>query len=422
MTTLTATAPAALAARKPAGARLSAASLLVAVGYMDPGNWATDIAGGTAQGYRLLPVVIGASLLGLAFQLLTVRVAIATGRDLASLSRALLPRPLAALSWLAGEAAILATALAELIGGAIALQLLMGLPLAAGLCVSAAATLLLMRVSASRQGVYERVVNLMIGTVSLAFFALLLRSQPSLSAIGAEALQVPRALQHHETLLLALGIVGATVMPHNLYLHSGLLAERAADLDASARTALLRTETRSTVQALGLALAVNAAILIVAAASLQAGGVVIDSLADAHAALGTVLGGGAALLFAVALYAAGQSSAITGTLAGRLLTRGFRGREESRWLRGLATRLAAVALACVGMQAFDIAPDRLLVLSQVALGVALPFAVLPLLRVALDRRHMGAQALNRSSALGAALLSAMMVMLNLGLVGASLQA
>lgn len=422
MTTLTATAPAALAARKPAGARLSAASLLVAVGYMDPGNWATDIAGGTAQGYRLLPVVIGASLLGLAFQLLTVRVAIATGRDLASLSRALLPRPLAALSWLAGEAAILATALAELIGGAIALQLLMGLPLAAGLCVSAAATLLLMRVSASRQGVYERVVNLMIATVALAFFALLLRSQPSLGAIGGEVLQAPHALQDHDTLLLALGIVGATVMPHNLYLHSGLLAERAAGLDASARAALLRTETRSTVQALGLALAVNAAILIVAAASLQAGGVVIDSLADAHAALGTVLGGGAALLFAVALYAAGQSSAITGTLAGRLLTRGFRGREESRWLRGLATRLAAVALACVGMQAFDIAPDRLLVLSQVALGVALPFAVLPLLRVALDRRHMGAQALNRSSALGAALLSAMMVMLNLGLVGASLQA
>ena len=369
--------------------RLAGPGLLVAVGYMDPGNWATDIAGGSSYRYALITVVIAASLLGLLFQTLAARVAVATGEDLAQLSARHLPAPLARTAWLAGELAIVATALAELVGGAIALQLLFGLAFGAGLAFSALATLGVMMVSNGRPGVHEKIVNLLLAVVGLSFMALLLRSRPDFMQAAHDVARSGSLLHSRDALLLALGIVGATVMPHNLYLHSGLVAERVRGIAPGLRPQALQLATRDTAVALGLAMLVNVAILAVAAASLGGQGPAVSSLAGAHAAVRLSLGAGAALIFGAALYAAGQSSAITGVLAGRLLTRGFRGRESSTWLRGIVTRLGAVILACLFISAGGgTTPDALLVFSQVILSLALPFALLPLVLLASRRSLM----------------------------------
>jgi manganese transport protein len=388
----------------PAGAlrRLAGPGLLVAVGYMDPGNWATDIAGGSAHGYALLGVVVAASLLGLAFQTLAARVAVATGQDLARLSALHLPLSLARTAWFAGETAIVATALAELVGGAIALQLLLGLPFAAGMAVTALATLAVMAWSGSRAGGYEKLVDLLLAVVGLSFVLLMVLARPDPAQALREVARSGALVHDRGALLLALGIMGATVMPHNLYLHSGLVAERVRGLAASLRAPAMRLATRDTALALGLAMLVNLAILCVAAASLGGLGQAVTSLAEAHAALRLGLGAGAALVFALALYAAGQSSAITGVMAGSLLSRGFRGRESPAWLRGIATRLGAVVLACLFSAWSDkVTPDALLVFSQVILSLALPFALLPLVLLASRRALMGEFRLRGVARLGA---------------------
>jgi manganese transport protein len=383
--------------------RLIGPGLLVAVGYVDPGNWATDIAAGARHGYVLLGTVVFASLLGLMFQNMAARLAVATGQDLATLSRRLLPRPLALAAWIAGELAIVATALAELIGGAIALQLLFGLRLELGMLAGAAGALAVMALSQGRQRLHENIVGVLLACVALSFLYLLLRARPEPAA-------VVRGLGHSLAifgdggmLAMATAIVGATVMPHNLYLHSGLVAERSAGLPAARQQQALRLVGRDTRLSLLLAMAVNAAMLIVAAASLGDARLPVDSLADAHHAIALSLGGGAALVFALALYAAGQSSAITGVLAGRLLSRGFRGRESSAWRRGIATRLAAV---CIGFALLAALPgagaDSLLILSQCVLGLALPFALLPLLLLARRKGLLGAHAFGRVHLLAAA--------------------
>ncbi|WP_053096304.1 Nramp family divalent metal transporter [Frateuria defendens] len=391
----------------PPGRRLIGPGLLVAVGYIDPGNWATDIAAGSRYAYALLGTVVFASLLGLLFQSMAARLAVATGEDLASLSRRLLPRPLALLAWGAGELAIVATALAELVGGAVALQLLFGLRLELGLVASAAGTLAILALSQRRQRLHENVVGILLATVALSFLYLLLQARPDPAAVAGGLGQGLAVFGDHGMLAMALGILGATVMPHNLYLHSGLVAERSAGLPPSARPQALRLSAKDTRFALGLAMLVNAAMLVVAAASLR-GGQPVGSLAEAHQAIALGLGGGAALVFALALYAAGQSSAITGVMAGRLLTRGFRGRESSSWLRGIATRLLAL---CAGFALLASRPgagaDSLLILSQCVLGLALPFALLPMLLLAHRRGLMGALAFGRgtlAAGLGAAVL------------------
>lgn len=397
--------------------RLLGPGLLVAVGYMDPGNWATDIAGGASYRYALLSVVIAASLLGLLFQTLAARVAVATGQDLAQLSARHLPAPLARLAWLAGELAIVATALAELVGGAIALQLLFDLPFGLGLAFSALATLGVMILSNGRPGVHEKLVNMLLAVVGLSFVALLLQSRPDFGQAAHDVARSGSLLHSREALLLALGIVGATVMPHNLYLHSGLVAERARGIAAPLRRQAMRLATRDTTVALGLAMLVNVAILAVAAASLGGQGPAVTSLAGAHGALRLSLGGGAALIFAAALYAAGQSSAITGVLAGRLLSRGFRGRESSTWLRGIATRLGAVVLACLFIGAGGSStPDSLLVFSQVILSLALPFALVPLVLLASRPALMREFSLPPLLRYGAAALTAGVAVLDLGLL------
>jgi len=397
--------------------RLAGPGLLVAVGYMDPGNWATDIAGGASYRYALISVVIAASLLGLLFQTLVARLAVATGEDLAQLTARHLPAPLARAAWLAGELAIVATALAELVGGAIALQLLFGLPFGAGLALSALATLAVMALSSGHADLHETVVNILLAVVGLSFVVLLLQSRPDFGLAAHDVARSGGLLHSRDALLLALGIVGATVMPQNLYLHSGLVAERVRGIAPRLRRQAMRLATRDTAVALGLALLVNVAILAVAAASLGGQGPGVSSLAGAHAALRLSLGAGAALIFGAALYAAGQSSAITGVLAGRLLTRGFRGRESSTWLRGIATRLGAVILACLFVGATGTtSPDALLVFSQVILSLALPFALVPLVLLASRPALMREFRLSPLLRYGAMALTAGVALLDAGLL------
>ncbi|ARP94632.1 Nramp family divalent metal transporter [Bordetella genomosp. 13] len=376
-----------------AGLRAVAGSgLLVAVGYIDPGNWATDIAGGSGFGYGLLAVVFAAALLGMGFQVLTARLALATGQDLATLTARHLPRPLARSAWLAGEAAILATALAELIGGAIALRLLLGLPLMAGVGVTALGTLAVFYAARRNADRHEQVIGVLLGVVAVAFVYLLVRAQPSAGDVASGIADTGNTLRDPEAFLIALGILGATLMPHNLYLHSGALAQRAAALSAADRPMAMRIARNDTMVSLGIAMLINAAIMVVAAASLSGSGPVVASLDGAHAAIGQTLGAAAAVVFGVALYAAGQSSTITGVMAGRVLSRGFQPAGSGWWER----RRAVITRAVAGVAALALLaatggrdPDGLLVLSQVILSLALPFALIPLVVLARRRDVMG---------------------------------
>ncbi|MNK36780.1 Divalent metal cation transporter MntH [compost metagenome] len=371
--------------------RMVGSGLLVAVGYIDPGNWATDIAGGSGFGYGLLMVVIASAFLALGFQVLVSRLALATGQDLATLTARHLSPRLSKAAWLAGEAAILATALAELIGGAIALRLLFGLPLIAGVAVTGIGTFAVLALTRGNADRHERVIAGLLSVVALSFVFLLFKANPGWTEVAHGVTETGQALRDPQGFLIALGILGATLMPHNLYLHSGSLAQRAQELPAEARGMAMRVARNDTIVSLGVAMLINSAIMIVAAASLSGSGIAVSSLDDAHAVIGHTLGVGAAIVFAVALYAAGQSSTITGVLAGRILSRGFQVRSDwSDRRRALMTRLVAGA-AAVGLLAFTGGqePDELLVLSQVILSLALPFALGPLVVLACRKSLMG---------------------------------
>jgi len=393
--------------------RLVGSGLLVAVGYIDPGNWATDIAGGSTFGYHLMMVVFVAAFLALGFQVLVSRLALATGEDLATLTVRHLPRPLARMAWLAGEAAILATALAELIGGAIALRLLFNLPLIAGVGVTAAGTFAVLAVARGNADRHERIIAVLLAIVSVSFIFLLFKVKPDWTAVAVGTVNPVQALRDPTGFLIALGILGATLMPHNLYLHSGSLANRARELPREARTLAMRIARNDTIFSLGIATLINAAIIIVAAASLAGGPMPVTSLDEAHAVIGKTLGVGAAVVFAVALYAAGQSSTITGVLAGRVLANGFRASKWSDRKRALFTRLvagsAAIALLVV-TGGHD--PDELLVLSQVVLSLALPFALVPLVWLTMRTDVMGSYKLRGTWAVLAILATTGIVLLD----------
>lgn len=399
--------------------RMVGPGLMVAVGYMDPGNWATDIAGGAGFGYRLLAVVMFASLLAMGLQVLVARLALATGEDLASLTRQHLPAPVAKAAWLAGEAAILATALAELIGGGIALNLLLGLPLPAGVVLTAIGTISVLSVSRLRSGAHEQLVGALVAGVALAFLLLLAKIGPDWGAAAQGVAHTGSALADPKGLMIALGILGATLMPHNLYLHGSEIARRAQGLGVQARIDALRVTRNDTLVSLTLAMAINGAIMIVAAASLT-GAADVSSLGGAYAAMREQLGPLAAIAFGVALYAAGQSSAITGVMAGSALTRGFRGETGSERLRGIVTRLAAVTIALAFLAWRGVGdPDGLLVLSQVVLGLALPFALVPLAWLACRSELMGRLALGGVAKVALVSATTLIVLLDLYLVGAS---
>jgi len=365
---------------------------LVAVGYMDPGNWATDLAAGSQYGHRLLWVVGLASLMAMLLQTFCCRLGIATGLNLAQACGRLLPGHWRLPMWLLAETAIVACDLAELVGTAIALQLLVGLPLTWGVLLTVADTLLLLLLQ--RWGV-RRLEALVIALVALvgACFALeLLLLRPDWGAVLAGLRPQPQVLGDRRQLLLAAGILGATVMPHNLYLHSELVLSRQWPGGAAGRRWALRACSLDTLLALGLAMLVNAAILVVAAGSFHGRlGQPVSDLAEAHRLLTPMLGTSlASLLFGVALLAAGQSSTLTATLAGQVVMDGFVRLRLPGWQRRLLTRcLALIPAMATVLLLGERATNQLLVLSQVVLSLQLPFAVIPLVWICGRRGWMG---------------------------------
>src|ERR1700716_3342906 len=392
--------------------------LLIAVGYIDPGNWATDLVGGSRYGYGLLSMVLVANLIALVAQALCVRLAIATGKSLAELSREAYSRPVVLLLWLLAEVAMVATALAELVGGAIALKLLFGMDLVPGILLMSVGTLVLLFGRDDWRWLRGLVCGLVV-VIAAGFAALLCLAPPDWAMVATGFVPTPALIADPVMLLLGIGIIGATVMPHNLYLHSGLLAPAGRALDRGAKQGAIKANVRDSNVSLGLALLINAAILIAAGAIFHARGLTeITDLGTACALLNPVLGSGiAATIFAIGLLAAGQSSTITGTLAGQLVMEGFLQIRLSPLLRRLITRLAALGpvllyFALVG----ESDTTRLLVLSQVVLSLQLPFAMVPLLRFVGLRRLMGDFVLGRAAKIGSWGLALLILALNATLI------
>jgi manganese transport protein len=366
---------------------------LVAVGYMDPGNWATDLAGGSAFGYTLLSVILLSNLMAMVLQSLSAKLGIVTGMDLAQACRASYSRPVSVALWLGCELAIIACDLAEVLGTAIALQLLFGLPLLAGVCLTAFDVLLILALQRFGFRKLEAFIVALLLVISGCFAYELAMSQPSLAAIAHGLVPSPQIVTNPAMLYLAIGILGATVMPHNLYLHSAIVQTRAIGRSDASKREAIRYATADSTIALGLALFINAAILILAAAAFHVRGQTdVAEIDQAYRLLSPTLGAGAAsVVFAVALLASGQNSTITGTLAGQIVVEGFLNLKIPTWLRRTITRgLAIIPAAVVAGMAGNTGATKLLVLSQVVLSLQLPFAVIPLVRFTGDRAKMGA--------------------------------
>ncbi len=377
---------------------------LVAVGYMDPGNWATDLAGGARYGYRLLSVVFISNVLAILLQALAARLGIASGRDLAQACRDRFPRGVAIGLWLLAEVAIAATDLAEVIGSAIALNLLFGLPMAIGVCLTSLDVLIVLYLQHHRFRYVEALVVLLIAGIGGAFALELYFSKPDTVQVLRGFLPTADLLRDREMLYLAVGILGATVMPHNLYLHSSIVqTRRYGDSDASRAEAVSFATLDSTV-ALTSALFINAAILVVAAATFHGSGHEdVADISDAYQLLAPLLGTTlASTLFAVSLLFAGQNATLTGTLAGQIVMEGFLNLRLRPWLRRLVTRGIAIVPALVTVVLYgDRGAGELLILSQVVLSLQLPFAIFPLVMFAGDRRIMGGVAIGRGLKLAA---------------------
>jgi manganese transport protein len=361
---------------------------LVSVGYMDPGNWATDLEGGSRYGYALLWVVLASNLMAILLQTLAARLGLVTGKDLARACRDYVhPRAAVAL-WLLCEVAIIACDLAEVIGSAVALQLLFGLPLVAGVVLTGLDVLLLLALGRFGFRKLEAIVTTLVATVALCFAYEMVGARPDWQAVGL-GLARP-TLPDREALLISLGILGATVMPHNLYLHSAVVQTRAWERTSEGTRSAIRWNTLDTVVSLGAAFFVNAAILVLAGAVFHGTAAPVDELGKAHELLRPTLGAAAATAFAVALLASGQSSTITGTLAGQIVMEGFLRVRIAPHVRRLATRLLAMvpALAIV-LATGGKETARMLTWSQVVLSMQLSFAVFPLVAFTSDRKRMG---------------------------------
>ena len=365
---------------------------LISVGYMDPGNWATDLGGGSAYGYVLLSVVLLSSLMAMLLQALSVRLGIATGRDLARASRDAYPKPVAVGLWLFAEIGIIACDLAEVLGTAIALELLFGLPLLWGVLLTGFDTLIILALQRLGFRWLEAVVMTLILLIVLCFGYELILAKPDLGALAAGLVPQAAIIRDSGALFIAVGIIGATVMPHNLYLHSALVQTRRYSLDQAGKAEAIRFSTIDSTIALSLALLVNAAILVLAAATFHSSGhAEIAEIQDAYQLMAPLLGAPlAAIVFALALLFSGQNSTLTGTLAGQIVMEGFLDMRLAPWLRRLLTRLLAILPAAVVIIiAGEAATGKLLIASQVVLSLQLPFAMVPLVLFTGDRRKMG---------------------------------
>ncbi len=360
---------------------------LVSVGYMDPGNWATDLEGGARFGYQLLWVLVMSNLMAILLQTLSARLGIVNRRDLAQACRESYPRPVNLTLWFLCEIAIAACDLAEVLGAAIGLNLLFGIPLLAGVAITAIDSLLLLWLSRFGIRVLESLVLSLITVMGVCFALEIVMARPVVSEVATGL--IPRLT--NQSLYIAIGILGATVMPHNLYLHSALVQTRRIGESKAEKRVACRFNLIDSVVALNGALLVNAAILILAAAVFFNRGIVVTEIQDAYKLLAPLLGTAlASTLFGVALLCSGLSSTMTGTMAGQIVMEGFLRIRMRPWLRRLITRMAAVVPAMITISiAGDEGTFRLLILSQVILSLQLPFAVIPLIHFTSDRRRMG---------------------------------
>lgn len=365
---------------------------LVAVGYMDPGNWATSLAGGSAFGYTLLAVALTSSLMAILLQALCVRIGVSTGRDLAQLCRERFPKVVAYPLWLFAEIAICATDLAELIGTAIALELLFGIPLLYGVFLTALDAFLILWLQNKGVRWLEALIFGFIMLIVGCFGIQIVLSDPDWAAVLNGYIPAVSIVTNQTQLYIAMGILGATVMPHNLYLHTAVVQSRSWNLDEAGKREAIKFATIDSSLALTLALLINSAILITAAATFHASGnTEVAEIGEAYQLLTPLLGAGiAATAFGVALLLCGLNATVTATLAGQVVMEGFLRFRLPPVLRRLVTRLIAIIPAVIVTWMYGASGTaQLLILSQVILSIQLPFAVIPLMLFAQDRKRMG---------------------------------
>lgn len=366
--------------------------LMVAVGYIDPGNWATDIEGGSRFGYTLLSVILISNLFAMLLQHLSLKLGIASGRDLAQACRDYYSRPVSFVLWVLSEIAIAATDLAEVIGSAIALNLLFGLPLPVGVVFTAFDVLIVLYFQQKGFRIIESIVAGLMGIILFSFIYEMIVSQPSISGIMGGILPKTEIITNPGMLYIAIGILGATVMPHNLYLHSSIVQTRNFNKDEAGKKSAIRFATIDSTVSLALAFFINASILILAASAFHANGhLEIADITDAYHLLDPVLGVSlAGIFFALALLASGQSSTLTGTLAGQIVMEGFLNIRLKPWLRRLLTRGIAIIPALIVSYLYgERGTAELLVFSQVILSLQLSFAVVPLVFFTSNSKIMG---------------------------------
>ena len=365
---------------------------LVAVGYMDPGNWATDLAGGSKYNYALLSVILFSNFLAILLQTLALKLGIATGRDLAQACRDHFSKPASIALWALCELAIAACDLAEVIGSAIALNLLFHIPLVWGVCITSLDVMVILFLQNKGFRALEALVITLIATIGGCFALELFFSKPDIAGMLRGFVPTAQIARDRDMLYIAMGILGATVMPHNLYLHSSIVQTRKYDLTPRGKGEAIKFATIDSTVALMFATFINAAILIVSAATFfRTGHNEIADIADAHKLLTPLLGAtGASTLFALALLASGQNSTLTGTLAGQIVMEGFLNLRIQPWLRRLITRLVAIVPAVIVTIFYgEKGTGQLLVLSQVILSLQLSFAVFPLVMFTNDKVKMG---------------------------------
>jgi manganese transport protein len=364
---------------------------LVAVGYMDPGNWATDLAGGSQFGYSLLYVILCSNLMAVLLQGLSSKLGIVTGRDLAQACRDAYPKRAAIALWVIAELAIAACDLAEVIGTAIALQLLFNIPLPVGVTLTALDVLVVLWLQGKGFRLLEAMVIALVAVVGVCFLFELILSRPDVGQVLRGFIPTTEITRNRDMLYIAIGILGATVMPHNLYLHSSIVQTRKYEETSAGKREAVRFAFADSTIALTFALCINAAILIVAAATFHtSGNAGVAEIEDAWKLLTPLLGAGASTVFALALLASGQNSTLTGTLAGQIVMEGFLNLRLQPWVRRLLTRAIAIVPAVVVSILYGShGTAKLLVLSQVILSLQLSFAVFPLVSFTSDRRKMG---------------------------------
>jgi manganese transport protein len=392
---------------------------LVAVGYMDPGNWATSLAGGSKFGYSLLTIALLSNMMAILLQALCARLGIGAGRDLAQACRDAFPRAVSWPLWVLTEIAICATDLAEVIGTAIGLNLLFGIPLEIGVIITALDVFLILWMQNLGFRWVEAFVVTLLGVIALCFAIQIAMADPDWGAVIRGFAPTTEIVRNPDMLYLAIGIIGATVMPHNLYLHSGVVQTRRFGDSVPEKREAIKLATIDSTIALMFALIINAAILVLAAATFnKIGQTEVSELGEVHKLIAPLLGSGMApTLFAIALLCCGMNSTVTATLAGQIVMEGFIDIRLPPWARRLMTRaIAIVPAAIVTIWYGEAGTAKLLILSQVVLGLALPFSIVPLVMFTADRRKMGELVAARWVTALAALTGAILIVLNVKLL------